>query len=132
MLIAPAIRDLHQAQPVARGYQPHGFGIDRNGTRGEHASGKLAAVATIVAAFAKSLGISEPTVEGLRADVKKNLEREVKFRVLARNKSAVMDALVSVSTLDLPKALVTGEVERMTGLPIAAVEVHIDDVRASA
>ncbi len=65
-------------------------------------------------AFAKALGIADASVAGLRADVKKNLEREVKFRVLARNKSAVMDALVSVSTLDLPKALVTGEVERMT------------------
>jgi trigger factor len=64
-------------------------------------------------AFAKSLGISQPTVEGLRADVKKNLEREVKFRVLARNKAAVMDALVKTSQLDVPKALVAGETERM-------------------
>jgi trigger factor len=64
-------------------------------------------------AFAKSLGIKEGTVEGLRADVKKNLEREVKFRVLARNKGAVMDALVQVSELDVPKALVTSETERL-------------------
>jgi trigger factor len=64
-------------------------------------------------AFAKSLGIAEPTVEGLRADVKKNLEREVKFRVLARNKASVMDALVTASELDVPKALVAGETERM-------------------
>jgi trigger factor len=64
-------------------------------------------------AFAKSLGIADGTVDGLRADVKKNLAREVKFRVINRNKAAVMDALVKVSTLDLPKALVQGEVERM-------------------
>jgi trigger factor len=64
-------------------------------------------------AFAKSLGIADGTVDGLRADVKKNLAREVKFRVLNRNKAAVMDALVKVSTLDLPKSLVQGEVERM-------------------
>ena len=64
-------------------------------------------------AFAKSLGIKEATVEGLRADVKKNLEREVKFRVMARNKAAVMDALVSVATLDLPNALVQAESERL-------------------
>jgi trigger factor len=64
--------------------------------------------------FAKSLGIADETVEGLRADVKKNLEREVKFRVLARNKAAVMDALLTVAELDVPKALVAGEVERMT------------------
>ncbi|WP_280155605.1 trigger factor [Piscinibacter sp. XHJ-5] len=64
-------------------------------------------------AFAKSLGIKDGTVEGLRADVKKNLEREVKFRVLARNKAAVMDALVKVAELDVPKALVSSETERM-------------------
>jgi trigger factor len=64
-------------------------------------------------AFAKSLGIKDGTVEALRADVKKNLEREVKFRVQARNKSAVMEALVQVAELDLPKALVAAELERM-------------------
>jgi len=65
-------------------------------------------------AFAKSLGIKEGTVEGLRADIKRNLEREVKFRVLARNKAAVMDALVKSAELDVPKSLVASEVERMT------------------
>jgi len=65
------------------------------------------------AEFAQSLGIAEGTVDGLRADVKKNLEREVKFRVLARNKGAVMEALVKVAELDLPKALIDNEVERL-------------------
>ncbi|MCH7342109.1 trigger factor [Pelomonas sp. CA6] len=64
-------------------------------------------------AFAKSLGIKEGTVEGLRADIKKNLEREVKFRVLARNKAAAMDALLTKAELDLPKALIEGETERL-------------------
>jgi trigger factor len=64
-------------------------------------------------AFAKSLGIAEATVEGLRADIRKNLEREVKFRLQARNKQAVMDALVSKAELDLPKSIVQAEVDRM-------------------
>ena len=64
-------------------------------------------------AFAKTLGIADATVEGLRGDVKKNLEREVKFRVLARNKASVMDALVKTAELDVPKALVASETERM-------------------
>lgn len=63
--------------------------------------------------FAKSLGIAEGTVEGLRADVKKNLEREVKFRVAARNKAAVMDALAQAAELDLPNALIANEMERL-------------------
>jgi trigger factor len=65
-------------------------------------------------AFAKALGIKEGSVEGLRADVRRNLEREVKFRVLARNKAGVMNALIKAAELDVPKALVAGEVERMT------------------
>jgi trigger factor len=65
------------------------------------------------AAFAKSLGIAEATVDGLRADVKKNLAREVKFRVAARNKAAVMDALAKTAELDLPNALIAAEMERL-------------------
>jgi trigger factor len=68
---------------------------------------------TVDEAFVKSLGIKDATIEALRADVKKNLEREVKFRVLARNKGAVMDALLKVSELELPKTLVAAETERL-------------------
>jgi len=64
-------------------------------------------------ALAKSLGIADATVEGLRADIRKNLQREVKFRVLARNKQAVMDALVAKAELDLPKSSVQAELDRM-------------------
>lgn len=61
----------------------------------------------------KSLGIAEGTVEALRNDIRKNLEREVKFRLQARNKQAVMDALTSAAELDLPQSIVNAEVERL-------------------
>ena len=64
-------------------------------------------------ALAKSLGIADGTVAGLRADIKTNLEREVKFRLLARNKQAVMEALLSKAELDLPNASVQGEIDRL-------------------
>jgi trigger factor len=64
-------------------------------------------------AFAKSLGIGGGTVDALRGDVRKNLEREVKFRVQARNKASVMDALAKSAELEVPKSLVAGETERM-------------------
>ena len=64
-------------------------------------------------ALATSLGIAEGTVAALRADIKKNLEREVKSRLMARNKQAVMDALVAKSELDLPKSVVQAEIDRM-------------------
>ncbi|WP_372659441.1 trigger factor [Hydrogenophaga sp.] len=64
-------------------------------------------------ALAKSLGIADGTVDGLRADIRVNLEREVKNRVQARNKQAVMDALVSKAELDLPKSVVQSELDRL-------------------
>jgi len=64
-------------------------------------------------ALAKTLGIADGTVEALRADIKANLEREVKFRLLARNKQAVMDALVSKAELDLPNASIQAEIGRL-------------------
>jgi trigger factor len=59
------------------------------------------------------LGIADQTVEGLRVDIRKNLEREVKYRLLARNKHSVMEALVSKSELELPKSSVQAELNRM-------------------
>jgi trigger factor len=64
-------------------------------------------------ALAKSLGIADASVEGLRSDIRKNLEREVKHRLLARNKQAAMDALLSKAELDLPKSSVQAELDRM-------------------
>ncbi len=64
-------------------------------------------------ALAKSLGVAEGTVAALNADIKKNLEREVKSRLAARNKQAVMDALVAKAELDLPKSIVQAEIDRM-------------------
>jgi trigger factor len=63
--------------------------------------------------LAKSLGVAEATVAGLRADIKKNLEREVKFRLLGRNKQAALDAVATKAELDLPKASVQAELDRM-------------------
>jgi len=65
------------------------------------------------AVLAKSLGIEEGTVEALRADVRKNLQREVSQRLLARNKSAVMEVLIANAELDLPKSSVQAELDRM-------------------
>jgi len=63
--------------------------------------------------LAKSLGVAEATIAGLRADIKKNLEREVKFRLLGRNKQAALDAVATKAELDLPNASVQAELDRM-------------------
>jgi len=64
-------------------------------------------------AFAASLGVKDGTIDALRADIRRNLEREVKFRLAARNKAAAMEALLKTTELDVPAALVDDEVGRM-------------------
>ena len=63
--------------------------------------------------LAKSLGVVEATVDALRADIRKNLEREVKHRLLGRNKQAALDVLVANAELDLPNSIVQSELDRM-------------------
>jgi trigger factor len=63
----------------------------------------------IDAEFAKSLGQPEGDVEKLLADIRGNVEREVKARTLARTKTNVMDALIGAVSFDVPKSLVDSE-----------------------
>ena len=63
--------------------------------------------------FIKTLGLADGSIDALRADIKRNLEREVKFRVAARNKSAAMEALLKLVDFDLPQSLVAAETDRL-------------------
>lgn len=63
--------------------------------------------------FAKSLGVPSGDVEQLKADVKSNLEREVKKRLQARVKNEVMNLLLETHEFDVPSALVEQESQRM-------------------
>lgn len=63
--------------------------------------------------FAKSLGIEDGDLVKMHEDIKKNLEREVSSRVKAKTKDSVMDALIKVCELEVPKALVEQDVERL-------------------
>ncbi|MEQ1661580.1 MAG: trigger factor [Thiobacillus sp.] len=65
------------------------------------------------AEFAKALGVEDGDVVKLQAEVKSNLEREVKRRVQTKLKEQVMELLLQKSTLDLPKSLVAMESDRL-------------------
>lgn len=65
------------------------------------------------AEFAKSLGIEDGDLVKMRADIKRNLEREVNARTKAKTKDSVMDALIKVSELEVPKALIEQDIERL-------------------
>ncbi|MGE0080409.1 MAG: trigger factor [Thiohalomonadaceae bacterium] len=59
--------------------------------------------------FAKGFGIAEGGADALRAEVRKNMERELEQALKAANKQAVMDKLLEINQVELPKALVESE-----------------------
>lgn len=59
--------------------------------------------------FAKALGVADGDVAKLRDEVKTNLSREVKRRIQAKVKEQVMEALLTVTPIEVPKALVEAE-----------------------
>jgi trigger factor len=61
------------------------------------------------AAFAQALGVADGDLDKMRAEVRANLEREVKKRIQAKLKDQVMNALVEANPIDVPKALVESE-----------------------
>lgn len=65
------------------------------------------------AEFAKSLGVADGDLAKMRSDIKGNLEREVKARLKGRLKEQVMQALLDVTRVDVPKSLVEMEVQRL-------------------
>lgn len=60
----------------------------------------------------KSFGIEDGTVDSLRADIVKNMERELKQRIDGQIKNQVMDGLVELNPIDVPAALVDEEIQR--------------------
>ena len=67
----------------------------------------------IDADFAKQLGVTDGDVDKMRVEVRSNLEREVKKRLLAKVKEQVMEALLKVNPIEVPKALVEIESQQM-------------------
>jgi len=74
------------------------------------------------AEFAQALGVADGNIETLKAEVKSNLEREVKRRVQTKMKEQVMELLLQKSTLDLPKSLVAMETERLRSMTEADMQ----------
>jgi len=68
----------------------------------------------IDAEFAKSLGVADGNLDTMRGEIRENLERETKQRIGARLKDQIMQALIDVTRIEVPKSLVELETERMS------------------
>ncbi|AMA45278.1 trigger factor [Pseudomonas monteilii] len=63
--------------------------------------------------FFAQFGIKESTLEGFRAEVRKNMERELRQAIKTKVKNQVMDGLLAANPVDVPKALLENEVNRL-------------------
>lgn len=63
--------------------------------------------------FFAQFGIKESTLEGFRSEVRKNMERELRQAIKTKVKNQVMEGLVSANPIEVPKALIDNEVNRL-------------------
>ncbi|MBX9444572.1 trigger factor [Dickeya chrysanthemi] len=67
----------------------------------------------LTADFIKRFGVEDGSLDGLRAEVRKNMERELKGAIRNRVKSQVIDGLVKANEIDVPAALIDDEVDAL-------------------
>lgn len=63
--------------------------------------------------FMATLGVKDKTVDGLKAEILKNLEGELEQGIKNKTKAQIMDALIEVNSLDVPSSLIKNEINRM-------------------
>ncbi|MFK0095940.1 trigger factor [Pseudomonas sp. NPDC090592] len=63
--------------------------------------------------FFAQFGIKESTLEGFRTEVRKNMERELRQAIKTKVKNQVMDGLLAANPIEVPKALLENEVNRL-------------------
>lgn len=61
--------------------------------------------------FIKRFGVADGSIEGLRIEVRKNMERELKNAIRNRIKNQVIDGLINANEFDVPARLVEGEID---------------------
>lgn len=63
--------------------------------------------------FFKLYGVEEGGLEAFRADVKKNMERELEQTIKNKVKEQIVSALVERNEFDVPKALISNEIDAL-------------------
>jgi trigger factor len=79
-------------------------------------------------AFAKELGVKDGSVEKLRLDVKKNLEREAVSRARAVVRTRALKSILDANPIEVPQGLLEAEVQRLKTSDISSDIGTSDDV----
>ncbi|PPC74126.1 trigger factor [Pokkaliibacter plantistimulans] len=65
------------------------------------------------AEFFSKFGVEEQSEEGFRAEIRKNMERELKNALRNKTKTLVLDALCRLNPIAIPAALISDEVDTL-------------------
>lgn len=65
----------------------------------------------LIVEFIKRFGVEDGFVEGLRVEVRKNMERELKSVIRNRVKFQAIEGLVKVNDIDVSVALIDSEID---------------------
>jgi trigger factor len=76
------------------------------------------------AEFAKSLGVADGDVGKMRAEVRANVEREVKKRIDARVKEQALQTLLAATPIEVPKSLIGMEAGAMAERAVADLKAR--------
>lgn len=63
--------------------------------------------------FFAQFGVKEGGIDGFRAEVRKNMERELRQAIKSKVKNQVMEGLLAANPVEVPKALIGNEVNRL-------------------
>jgi len=76
------------------------------------------------AEFARSLGVADGDLVKMRSEIKANIEREVKARAQADIKNKAMQVLLDATKIELPRALIEMETQRLMQAARADLEAR--------
>jgi trigger factor len=74
--------------------------------------------------FARALGVKSGDIETMRAELKQNLERELKVHIKTRLKDQAMQTLLETHTVDVPSAMVAREIQALKNRTKAEIEAR--------
>jgi len=82
--------------------------------------------------FARAFGIEEAGIEGLKNEIRENMNRELKGLVASKLKEQVFNGLMDANPVEVPATLVDGEIQQLRAKQQEGVSQDASEIEAKA
>jgi trigger factor len=82
--------------------------------------------------FARAFGIEEAGIEGLKNEIRENMNRELKGLVASKLKEQVFNGLLDANPVEVPATLVDGEIQQLRAKQQEGVSQDASEIEAKA